>query len=186
MRKFIIKGDFRSIRGRRANFVTNHRELLPINIEEAPFPFWNVKLFGFESIGVDLWKDILLFPVICILARDLFEMNVLSIKINNTEYKLPFALKYKPNKKEIYKAIEEIDFASDSTITTLCYNYDLNFIPKYMNEIYESKNCKFDNSGILNMVKTIKSGLPKSDLIKNSYRGVIVKTRSPVKPRKIK
>jgi hypothetical protein len=186
MRKFVVKGDFRSIRGRRANYVTTHRELLPVDIKEAPFPFWNIKLFGFESIGVDFWKDIILFPTICILARDLFEMKVESIKINNTEYKLPFANKYKPTKKDVLKAIDDIEYASESTLITLCYNYDKNFIPTYMNEIYESQGYKFKSDGLLKMVENIKYGLPKCDLIKNSHRSVIGKTKKPLKPRKIK
>jgi len=186
MRKFVVKGDFRSIRGRRANYVTSHRELLPVDIKEAPFPFWNIKLFGFESIGVDLWKDIILFPIICLLARDLFEMKVESMKINNTEYKLPFVNKHKPTKKEILKAIDEIEYASESTIITLCYNYDKNFIPSYMHEIYESQGYGFNGDELLKMVDNIKSGLPKCDLIKNSHRGVIGKTKKPVKSRKIK
>jgi hypothetical protein len=186
MRKFVVKGDFRSIRGRRADYVMSHRELLPVDIKEAPFPFWNVKLFGLESIGVELWKDIILFPMICILARDLFDMNVESIKINNTEYKLPFPTKYKPTKKEINKAINEIEYASESTIITLCYNYDKNFIPVYMNEIYESRGEKFNSDGLLKMVGNIKSELPKCDLIKSSHRSIVGKTKKPVKPRKIK
>ena len=87
---------------------------------------------------------------------------------------------------DVLKAIDDIEYPSESTLITLCYNYDKNFIPTYMNEIYESQGYKFKADGLLNMVDNIKSGLPKCDLIKNSHRGVIVKTKKPVKPRKIK
>lgn len=182
MRRFVIKGDFRNIRRRRADFLVSNKDLL-FSIDEKPFPFVNQKMFGLELIGTELWKDLFMFPVICLLVRDLFELEIRSIRINSTDHKIPFVLKEKPTRKEVKELISTIDCISDETIYKLCYSYDENYIPHCLDEIAEKFKIDFNRENLLSMVDRIKDLLPEKDKQKRSHK-LVKPLTSPKKIRR--